>query len=126
GVEVIFKIERPYVRFEGTDGWVEIEYSDKLTASSQSILDSPIGPGEVTLTGLLSDKEDFLYAIKNGKQTAEPLETAHRTISMCQLGLIAIKTGSALSWNPETEEIIGDNAASALLNIPIREKYFKF
>jgi myo-inositol 2-dehydrogenase/D-chiro-inositol 1-dehydrogenase len=126
GVEVYFKIERPFVRFEGSDGWIEVEYQDKLTASSQNILDSPIGQNEVSFMNLPSDKEDFLMAIKNGKQSTEPLETAHRTISMCQLGLIAIKTGSVLSWNPDTEEIIGDNAASALLNIPIREKYFKF
>jgi len=126
GVEVFFKIERPYVRFEGTDGWIEIEYQDKLTASSQSILDSPIGSGEVSFMNMPSDKEDFLLAIKNGKPTAEPLETAHRTISMCQLGLIAIRTGTPITWNPDTEEIIGNNAASALLNIPIREKYFKF
>jgi myo-inositol 2-dehydrogenase / D-chiro-inositol 1-dehydrogenase len=126
GVEVFYKIERPYVRFEGTDGWIEVEYSDKLKASSQAILDSPIGAGEISFKDLPSDKEDFLLAIKNGKQTIEPLETAHRTISMCQLGLISIKTGSALTWNPETEEIANDNAATALLNIPIREKYFKF
>ncbi|HUX58581.1 MAG TPA: Gfo/Idh/MocA family oxidoreductase [Bacteroidales bacterium] len=126
GVEVYFKIERPYVRFEGTEGWIEVEYIDKLSASSQSILDSPTGPGDISFKDLPSDKEDFLLAIKNGRQTIEPLETAHRTISMCQLGLIAIKTGSVLTWNPETEEIAGDNAASALLNIPIREKYFKF
>lgn len=126
GVEVFFKIERPYVRFEGTGGWIEVEYIDKLTASSQAILDSPTGAGEISYKDLPSDKEDFLLAIKNGKQTIEPLETAHRTISMCQLGLISIKTGSILTWNPETEEIVNDNAASALLNIPIREKYFKF
>jgi hypothetical protein len=126
GVEVFFKIERPYVRFEGTDGWIEVEYIDKLTASSQAILDSPISSGEISFMNLPSDKEDFLIAVKNGKQTIEPLETAHRTISMCQLGLISIKTGSPLTWNPETEEIANNNAASALLNIPIREKYFKF
>lgn len=126
GVELFFKIERPYVRFEGTDGWVEIEYPDKLTVSSQSILDSPIGANEMQIRDLPSDKEDFLLAIKNGNQTLEPLETAHRTISMCQLGLIAVKSGSKLAWNPETEEFINNNAASALLNIPIREKYFKF
>jgi myo-inositol 2-dehydrogenase/D-chiro-inositol 1-dehydrogenase len=126
GVEVFYKIERPYVRFEGSDGWIEVEYPDKLSASSQEILDSKPGPGEISFSNLLSDKEDFLQAIKTGKQSFEPLETAHRTISMCQLGLIAIKTGSALTWNPETEEITGDNAASAMLNIPIREKYFKF
>ena len=126
GVEVSFKIDRPYVRFEGTDGWVEINYPDKLTASSQEILDSPTGEEDVSIKDLPSDKEDFLLAIKNGKPSLEPLETAHRTISMCQLGLISIKTGSNIKWNPGTEEIIGDNAASALLNIPIREKYFKF
>lgn len=126
GVELFYKIERPYVRFEGSDGWIEIEYTDKLTASSQAILDSEIGSNEMQIRNLPSDKEDFLLAIKANKPTLEPLETAHRTISMCQLGLIAIKIGSKLTWNPETEEIIGDNAATALLNIPIREKYFKF
>jgi len=126
GVELFFKIERPYVRFEGSDGWIEIEYQDKLTASSQAILDSQIGPDELQIRNLPSDKDDFLLAIKTGKPTLEPLETAHRTISMCQLGLIAVKTGAKLNWNPETEEIIGDNAATSMLNVPIREKYFKF
>ncbi len=126
GVEVFFKIERPYVRFEGTDGWIEVEYPDKLSASAQTILDSQPAPGEISFSNLLSDKEDFLQAVKTGKQSFEPLETAHRTISMCQLGLIAIKTGSTLKWNPDAEEIVGDNAASAMMNVPIREKYFKF
>ncbi len=126
GVEVFFKIERPYVRFEGTDGWIEIEYPDKLSASSQSILDSDIGPNEMQIRNLPSDKDDFLLAIKANKPSLEPLETAHRTISMCQLGLISIKTGAKLTWDPAKEEIIGDNAAAALLDIPIREKYFSF
>jgi myo-inositol 2-dehydrogenase/D-chiro-inositol 1-dehydrogenase len=126
GVEVFFKIERPYVRFEGDDGWVEVEYPDTLSASSTELLNYQPAPGEISYSNLLSDKEDFLNAVKTGKQSFEPLETAHRTISMCQLGLIAIKTGSVLNWNPEKEEIIGDNAASAMLNVPIREKYFKF
>lgn len=123
GVELFFKIERPFVRFEGEKEWIEIEYPDKLTASSQAVLDSPISPDEMQIRDLPSDKEDFLLAIKSGRPSLEPLETAHRTISMCQLGLISIKTGSKLNWNPETEEIAGDNAASALLTIPVREKY---
>lgn len=126
GVEVFYKIDKATARFEGTDGWIELGYPNKLTASSQSILDSPPKTGDISFKDILSDKEDFLMAIKNGKQSLEPLEGAHRTISMCQLGLISIKTGSAITWNPETEEIANDNAASALLNVPIREKYFKF
>lgn len=123
GVDLYFKIEKPYVRFEGNQGWVDVEFPDKLTASSAEILNSKIGENELRFDSVLSDKEDFFHAIKTGKPTLEPLETAHRTISMCQLGLISIQVGSKITWNPETEEIIGDNAASALLNIPIREKY---
>lgn len=126
GVEVNFTIERPFVRFEGSEGWVEIEYPNKLTASSQAILDSETGPNEMQIRNLPSDKEDFLMAIKANKPSLEPLETAHRTISMCQLGLIAVQTGAQLKWNPDTEEIIGDNAATALLSRPVREKYFQF
>ncbi len=99
GVEVFFKIERPYVRFEGTDGWIEVEYPDKLTASAQTILDSQPAPGEISFSNLLSDKEDFLQAVKTGKQSFEPLETAHRTISMCQLGSDRNKNG----FNPDME-----------------------
>ena len=126
GVEMFFKIERPYVRFEGTDGWVEIEYPDKLSASSDEILNSKIGDNELKMVGFPSDKEDFLMAIRDGKPSQEPLETAHRTISMCQLGLIAVKTGSKLTWDPDKEDFVGDNAASSMIDIPIREKYFKF
>jgi myo-inositol 2-dehydrogenase/D-chiro-inositol 1-dehydrogenase len=126
GVEMLFKIERPFVRFEGDADWIEIEYPDKLTASSQAILDSEIAPGEIRIRNLPSDKEDFLIAIKSGKPTLEPLETAQRTISICQLGLIAIKTGSKLVWDPGKEEIVGDNAAAAMLTVPIREKYCRF
>jgi hypothetical protein len=37
-----------------------------------------------------------------------------------------MKTGSKITWDPQKEVIVGDNAASAMLDVPIREKYFKF
>ena len=126
GVEIFYRIERPYVRFEGTDGWVEIEYPNKLSASAPDILSTPLGSNETSFRVELNDKDDFLVAIKEKRPSLEPLETAHRTISLCQLGLIAVKIGAKLRWDPETENFIGDNAASALLDIPVREKYFRF
>ena len=126
GVEVFYTIDRAFVRFEGTDGWVQIDYPDKLTASSPEILNTPLGSNEKSFKVELSDKDDFLLAIKENRQTLEPLETAHRACSICQLGLIAVKIGSPLKWDPVKEDFIGDNAASAMLDIPIREKYFKF
>jgi hypothetical protein len=126
GTEMVFTIGRAYVRFEGESGWVDIEYPNKLTASSKEILDTPLGASEKSFKVELSDKDDFFVAIKENRQSFEPLEAAHRTVSVCQLGLIAIKTGNRLKWDPEAEDFIGDNAASTMINIPIREKYFKF
>ena len=126
GVEVNYTIDRAFLRFEGADGWVQIDYPDKLTASKPEIIQTPLGSNEKSFKVELSDKDDFLLAIKENRQTLEPLETAHRAVSFCQLGLIAVKLGTKLTWDPVKEDFIGDNAASAMLDIPIREKYFKF
>jgi hypothetical protein len=127
GVELHYRMDRPYVRFIGTDGWIEVAYPDQLKASSEDLLVQENAVPDPAFQDLPSDKEDFLLAIKNQRQTLEPLETAHRTVSMCQLGLISIQTGSKLLWNPDTENFTNqDNAATALLDRPIREKYFKF
>ena len=127
GVELHYRMERPFVRFIGSDGWVEIEYPNKVKASSPDLLAKEKDLPDPAYRNQPSDKEDFLLAIKNNRKTLEPLETAHRTISMCQLGLISIQTGTKLAWNPETESFSNnDNAATALLDRPIREKYFKF
>ncbi|MDR1582399.1 MAG: Gfo/Idh/MocA family oxidoreductase, partial [Prevotellaceae bacterium] len=110
GVEMVFTIGRPYVRFEGESGWVNIEYPDKLTASANEIIDTPLGTDEKSFKVEWSDKDDFFLAIKENRQSLEPLETAHRTVSVCQLGLIAIKIGNRLQWDPVKEDFIGDNA----------------
>lgn len=127
GVELHYCMERPFVRFEGTTGWVEIEYQKKIIASSPDLLAPAHDHPDPAFRNLPSDKEDWLLAIKANRPTLEPLETAHRTISMCQLGLIAIQTGAKLAWDPAREAFVdGDSAATALLDVPIREKYFRF
>jgi predicted dehydrogenase len=122
GVQLFYKLDRPYVRFEGTEGWVEATYPDGLTASTPSILSSPIGSGEISFAGTLSDKEDFIHAIKNGGETLEPVEVGHRTVSICQIGLIAATLGYPLTWDPGQERFT-DNAANAMLTIPTRPEW---
>lgn len=122
GVQLRYVIDRPFVRIEGTDGWLLAEYGKPLQASAKEILD-PIGPGEITFANTLEDKVDFLQAIKEQRETLEPVEVGHRTVSLCQIGLIAIQVGRDLQWNPEREEFINDNAANALLTRPVREPW---
>ena len=110
----------PEVRFQGTDGWLQVGYPDKLTASDEAILKERRGEEELDFSGTLSDKEDFLRAIKSGGETLEPVEVGHRTVSLCQIGLIAIQLGRKLEWDPDSERFKDDAEANARLDRPVR------
>jgi hypothetical protein len=85
------------------------------------VLDSVVGPGELRLAEQLEDKADFVGAIREGRPTLEPVEVGHRTVSICQIGLIAMQVGGKLRWDPERERFLDDNAANARLARPQRD-----
>ncbi len=64
GLLLRYKIDEPYVKFVGKDGWIKTGYPDKLTASSQEILNFEPGENDISYDGTLSDKADFLKSIE--------------------------------------------------------------
>jgi len=100
-------------------------YRGEVTASDANILRDHKENCDIDLSGTLTDKEDFLYAIKNGSETLEPVEVGHRTVSMCQIGLIAIQLGRKLEWDPEHERFVNDDEANARLDRPVRGNWLK-
>lgn len=123
GVRLIYKISRPYVRFEGSDGWVEVDYNNRsLAANPESIRKSPIRPDEIHLP-LKDEKRDFIDAVKTRGQTLADAEVGHRTTSLCQLGHIAIQLGRKLRWDPDAERFTNDDTANRLLSRPMRSPW---
>jgi myo-inositol 2-dehydrogenase/D-chiro-inositol 1-dehydrogenase len=123
GVRLFYNISRPYVRFEGADGWVEADYNSRsLKAHPASILKSQIGPDEIHLP-LKSEKRDFIDAVKTRGQTLADAEVGHRTTSLCQLGHIAVQVGRKLKWDPDVERFINDETANRLLSRPMRSPW---
>jgi myo-inositol 2-dehydrogenase/D-chiro-inositol 1-dehydrogenase len=123
GVRLIYKINRPYVRFEGTDGWIEADYNSRsIKTGPASILKAPIRPDEIHLP-LKDEKKDFIDAVKTRSRTLEDAEVGHRTTSLCQIGHIAIQLGRKLKWNPDVEHFINDDAANRLLSRPMRSPW---
>jgi len=123
GVRHFYGVSRPYVRFEGTEGWIEADYNKRsIKAEPESILKSPIGPDEIHLP-LKSEKRDFIDAVKTRGQTLADAEVGHRTTSLCQLGHIAIQVGRELKWDPENERFTNDETANRLLSRPMRSPW---
>ena len=118
GVRLIYKTERPYIRFEGADGWIYADDTGKIGASSPSVLAPPSGSGWKTLEKKI-DKRDFIDAVKSRGENMEDAEVGHRTTSLCHLGHIAIQLGKKLEWDPAAERFKNNPEAGRYITHPI-------
>ncbi len=58
---------------------------------------------------------NFFECIKTREQPISDVVTHHRSMSTCHLANIAIRLGRPLKWDPQAEQIVGDDAANAWL-----------
>ncbi|MGA2866081.1 MAG: Gfo/Idh/MocA family oxidoreductase [Verrucomicrobiota bacterium] len=115
----------PSLKFIGTDGWVGNRgWRAKVEASSQEILNSPIGPNEIHLyTNPEGEHDDFLKCLKSRKDPYFPVDIGHRVSSVCHLANIALRLGRKLKWDPKAERFENDDSANALLSRPMRSPW---
>lgn len=125
GVEMLVESGAVRLRFEGTDGWVGNEgWRGPLAASSQAIMDSPIGDNEIKLfTCPAGEQRNFLDCMKSRKDPYFPAEIGHRVSSLAHLGNIAMTLGRKLRWDPVKEEFLNDDAANRLRSRTYREPW---
>lgn len=107
------------VTFKGTDGWVYVNRG-KIEASSESLLDERFHDGDVRLPVSDNHFRNFIDCVISREEPVAPVEQAHRSISICHLGNIAMLLGRDLRWNPEREQVVGDHTAHSMLNRPYR------
>ncbi|SUS06564.1 conserved hypothetical protein [uncultured Defluviicoccus sp.] len=106
----------PALRFEGTEGWIDIPTgTGRTTASSESLLKWKPGPNDLTLPSKRTEKRDFLDCVKTRGPTMCDAECGHRVSTLVFLAQAAIRCGRKLRWDPVKEEIIGDDEARRFL-----------
>lgn len=121
GVELVCKTDKKGfgVRFEGSEGWLEIG-SRKIESNPESLKDSVLGANDKRLYVSQNHYRNFLDAVKSRKDGVEPVEIAHRTSMLCHLGNIAMRLKTKIKFDPEREQIIGNDEASAMFSRPLR------
>ncbi|MFH0989989.1 MAG: Gfo/Idh/MocA family oxidoreductase [bacterium] len=110
------------VQFEGTEGWLWIDRSG-LDASNKSVLKSVIRSNEIHLMKSIDHHQNFLDCIRTRSATITPAELAHRSITVCHLGSIALRLGRKVSWDPQREQFVNDPEAQRLLSRPMRSPW---
>jgi hypothetical protein len=64
---------------------------------------------------------NFIDCVLSRQETAAPVEVAHRSITICHLGNIALRLErESLKWDPKRERILDDPEAQKMLRRPYR------
>jgi predicted dehydrogenase len=110
------------VKFEGADGWIFVTRG-KIEASRPEILSEPLTSKTVTLYVSDNHMGNFFDCVHSRKQPICPAEVGHRSVSVCHLGVIAMRLGRKLQWDPEKEQFVNDTEANGYLAREQRKPY---
>ncbi len=105
------------IRFIGDSAWVHVKRGD-ITSSAPALLDDPkskCGTMPVKLAASSHHIRNLVDGIQNRTRTVCDVQTAFRSDTLCQLALIAVKSGRKLQWDPQGEHFTNDEAANAML-----------
>jgi len=107
--------EMPHgVRFEGTGGWIFVTRG-KIEASNSALLTEPLAANASRLYVSDNHMGNFFDCIRSRKQPICDAEIGHRSASLCHLGVISIRLGRKLNWEPAREQFVNDSAADKWL-----------
>lgn len=107
------------VRFEGEDGkWIFVSRGG-ISASDKKLLEEKLPENAVRLYVSTNHMGNFLDGIRTRKPTICPAQVGHRSASVCHMGVISLRTGKKLKWDPVKEEF-DDAEANKMLSRPMR------
>ena len=110
------------IKFHGSDGWIWVTRG-VINASDRQILTEKL-PDDTRHVYLSNDHMgNFIDCVKSRKTPICPAEVGHRSASLCHLGVIAIRLGRKLNWDPAKEQFVGDAEASTYIARPMRKPY---
>jgi hypothetical protein len=92
------------IKFIGEDGkWIFVDRGH-IKASDQKLLDEKLPANAVKLYESNDHMRNFIECVRSRKETICPAQVGHRSVTVCHIGVIALRTGKKLKWDPVKEE----------------------
>ena len=91
--------------------------------ATRGLIDEPL---PATATRLAVSTDHLLNFIDCARSREKPICDAsigHRSVTVCHIGNIAIRTGESLRWDPQAERFIGADRANAMLAREMRSPW---
>lgn len=98
--------QRNGIRFEGSNGWIWVNRGN-LKASDPELIKAPLPEGAQRLYASQDHMGNFFDCIRSRKDPICDVQTGHESSMISHLGVIALRTGLKLKWDPKKEEFVG-------------------
>lgn len=109
-------------KFVGTEGWVSVDDTGKITASSKAILQK-VSTTQRGYEYMQGHHRNFLDGVKTRGHTIAPPEVAHRSTTICHITNICLRLGRKLAWDPQTERFVNDPEADGMMARAMRSPW---
>jgi len=110
------------IKFYGTDGWIWVTRG-LIEANDRQLLTQKLPEDAKRVYLSNNHMGNFIDCVKSRKDPICSAETGHRSASLCHLGVISIRLGRKLNWDPAKEQFVDDAEASSWLTRPMRKPY---
>ena len=99
--------------FYGTDGWMLLSKRGILKVFDERNRPKPITTERPQVS---SHFQNFIDAVRGDDTPRAEISIGHLSASLCHLGNIAVRVGRGFEFNPQTEQILDDEEANALVH----------
>ena len=110
------------IKFHGTKGWIWVTRG-MISASERELLTEKLPDDAPRVYASTDHMRNFVECLRSRKAPVCPAGVGHRSASLCHLGVIAIRLGRKLDWDPVKEEFVGDAEANGYVARPMRKGY---
>ena len=101
-------------KFVGTEGWVSVDDTGKVTASNDAIMQK-LKVAQRGYEYMMGHHRNFLDCVKTRRVPISGAEVSHRTVTTCHAGNICLRLGRKLRWDPVSERFVNDETANKML-----------
>lgn len=108
--------------FWGDEGWINVSRHG-VYASTRGLQRMKISDKDTPVYFSDSHQRNWIDCMRTRKATINPVETAIRSDTICHLTDMAIRLGRSMKWDPQKEQVIGDEEAAKMLDRPMRTPY---
>jgi predicted dehydrogenase len=115
------------VLFEGTNGRLFVNRERVSGAAVEELAAKPLPEDAMRQAYKGHEPTDhmknFFDCVQSRDEPISDVFSHHRILTTCHLSNIALRLNKAVNWDPETEQVVGDEQAASFVSRPQREAY---